>query len=163
MSPRSDDEEAPELAPSPSNFHTTPAGGCLAVMYDLMRDRPHTRRIFSGIVFRTWNPPAPKPGPCHNAKVALIYSDGDRVLTFLNMRRYFLPCHNATVVLIYSDGDIVLTFLNLRRYFLPFHNATVVLIYSDDDIFLTFLNMRKYFLPCQYATVALFIAMVTKF
>ncbi|GBM34462.1 hypothetical protein AVEN_106705-1 [Araneus ventricosus] len=46
--------------PSP-NFHATPTGGRLATTYDLACNRPHTRRIFSGIGFRTWNPPAPKP------------------------------------------------------------------------------------------------------
>ncbi|GBN26164.1 hypothetical protein AVEN_33958-1 [Araneus ventricosus] len=34
-------------------------------MCDLACSRPHTRRIFSGIGFRTWNPPAPKPRPYH--------------------------------------------------------------------------------------------------
>ncbi|GBM23440.1 hypothetical protein AVEN_181563-1 [Araneus ventricosus] len=48
--------------PSP-NFHATPTGGRLATTYDLTCNRPHTRRIFSGIGFRTWNPPAPKPRP----------------------------------------------------------------------------------------------------
>ncbi|GBN01640.1 hypothetical protein AVEN_36208-1 [Araneus ventricosus] len=53
----------PELAlPSP-NFHATPTGGRLATACDLACNRPHTRRIFSGIGFRTWSPPAPKPKP----------------------------------------------------------------------------------------------------
>ncbi|GBM86257.1 hypothetical protein AVEN_264508-1 [Araneus ventricosus] len=55
----------PELTPPSPNFHTTPTGGRLATMYDLTCNRPHTRRIFSGIGSRTWNPPAPKPGPYH--------------------------------------------------------------------------------------------------
>ncbi|GBL71520.1 hypothetical protein AVEN_248987-1 [Araneus ventricosus] len=33
--------------------------------YDLACNMPHTRWIFRGIGFRTWNPPAPKPIPCH--------------------------------------------------------------------------------------------------
>ncbi|GBN45271.1 hypothetical protein AVEN_149341-1 [Araneus ventricosus] len=45
--------------PSP-NIHATSTGGRLATTYDLSCDRPHTRRIFGGIGFRTWNPPAPK-------------------------------------------------------------------------------------------------------
>ncbi|GBL92757.1 hypothetical protein AVEN_213694-1 [Araneus ventricosus] len=59
--PRSDDEDD---TPSP-NFHATPTGGRLATTYDLSCDRPHTRRIFGGIGFRTRNPPAPKPRPYH--------------------------------------------------------------------------------------------------
>ncbi|GBN02609.1 hypothetical protein AVEN_93172-1 [Araneus ventricosus] len=46
-------------------FYTTPTGGRLATTYDLACSRSHTRRIFSGIGFRTRNPPAPKPGPYH--------------------------------------------------------------------------------------------------
>ncbi|GBM25343.1 hypothetical protein AVEN_232473-1 [Araneus ventricosus] len=52
----------PELAPPSPNFHATPTGGRLATTYDLACNRP---RIFSGIGFRTWNPPAPKPRPYH--------------------------------------------------------------------------------------------------
>ncbi|GBO34672.1 hypothetical protein AVEN_136780-1 [Araneus ventricosus] len=38
-------------------FYTTPAEGDVwPPTYDLTCNRPHTRRIFSGIVFRTWNP-----------------------------------------------------------------------------------------------------------
>ncbi|GBO24501.1 hypothetical protein AVEN_145064-1 [Araneus ventricosus] len=63
--PRSDDEDD-TCADTPSpNFHATPAGGRLATTYDLMCSRPHARRIFGGIGFRAWNPPAPKPGPYH--------------------------------------------------------------------------------------------------
>ncbi|GBM41687.1 hypothetical protein AVEN_46955-1 [Araneus ventricosus] len=51
----------PEQAPPSPNFRTTPTGGRFATMYDLACNRPHTRRIFSGIGFRTWNPPASKP------------------------------------------------------------------------------------------------------
>ncbi|GBO14650.1 hypothetical protein AVEN_111432-1 [Araneus ventricosus] len=32
---------------------------------DLTCNRPNTRRIFSGIGFPTWNPPAPEPRPYH--------------------------------------------------------------------------------------------------
>ncbi|GBO19217.1 hypothetical protein AVEN_173689-1 [Araneus ventricosus] len=46
----------PQLAPPSSlNFRTTPAGAT----------GPPTRRIFSEIGFRIWNPPAPKPIPDH--------------------------------------------------------------------------------------------------
>ncbi|GBO02126.1 hypothetical protein AVEN_154094-1 [Araneus ventricosus] len=55
----------PELAPPSPNFHATPTGGRLTTTYDLTCNRPHTRRIFSGIGFRTWNPPPPKPRPYH--------------------------------------------------------------------------------------------------
>ncbi|GBM19938.1 hypothetical protein AVEN_164886-1 [Araneus ventricosus] len=46
-------------------FYATPTGGRLATTYDLTCHRPNTRRIFSGIGFRAWNPPAPKPRPYH--------------------------------------------------------------------------------------------------
>ncbi|GBM17210.1 hypothetical protein AVEN_6702-1 [Araneus ventricosus] len=48
----------PELAPPSPNFRATPTGGRLATTYDLACNRPHTRRIFSGIGFRTCDPPA---------------------------------------------------------------------------------------------------------
>ncbi|GBL73672.1 hypothetical protein AVEN_230670-1 [Araneus ventricosus] len=47
----------PELAPPSPNFRATPTGGRLATTCDLACNRPHTRRIFSGIGFRTCNPP----------------------------------------------------------------------------------------------------------
>ncbi|GBN06909.1 hypothetical protein AVEN_201378-1 [Araneus ventricosus] len=47
----------PELAPPSPNFHATPTGGRLTTTHDLACNRPHTRRIFSGIGSRTWNPP----------------------------------------------------------------------------------------------------------
>ncbi|GBM00179.1 hypothetical protein AVEN_58992-1, partial [Araneus ventricosus] len=55
----------PELAPPSPSFHATPTGGRLTTTYDLTCNRPHTRRFFSGIGSRTWNPPAPKPRPYH--------------------------------------------------------------------------------------------------
>ncbi|GBN84429.1 hypothetical protein AVEN_128575-1 [Araneus ventricosus] len=39
-------------------------------MYDLTYNRPNTKRILSGIVFRTWNPPSPKPRPYYWATAA---------------------------------------------------------------------------------------------
>ncbi|GBL95929.1 hypothetical protein AVEN_227154-1 [Araneus ventricosus] len=45
-------------APSPS-FRATSAGGRLATAYDLACSGPHTRWIFSGMGFRTWNPSVP--------------------------------------------------------------------------------------------------------
>ncbi|GBO40528.1 hypothetical protein AVEN_138261-1 [Araneus ventricosus] len=63
--PRSDDEDDTWAGrPSPS-FHATPAGGRLTTMYDFACKRPHTQQIFSGIGFRAWNPPAPRPRPYH--------------------------------------------------------------------------------------------------
>ncbi|GBN12572.1 hypothetical protein AVEN_21969-1 [Araneus ventricosus] len=64
--PRSNDEDDN----SSPNFHATPTRGRLAPTYDLACNRPHTRRIFSGIGFRTWNPPAPKPKPYHKDTAA---------------------------------------------------------------------------------------------
>ncbi|GBN59348.1 hypothetical protein AVEN_101239-1 [Araneus ventricosus] len=46
----------PELAPPSPNFRATPTGGHLATKYDLACNRPHTRRIFSGIGFRPSGP-----------------------------------------------------------------------------------------------------------
>ncbi|GBN70294.1 hypothetical protein AVEN_249713-1 [Araneus ventricosus] len=63
--PRSDDEhDAWDGTPSPK-FNATPAGGRLATTYDLACSRSHTRWIFSGIGFRAWIPPAPRPIPYH--------------------------------------------------------------------------------------------------
>ncbi|GBN25919.1 hypothetical protein AVEN_83308-1 [Araneus ventricosus] len=56
---------APELATPSPNFQATPTGGRLASTYDLACNTPPTWRIFSGIGFRTWNPPAPKPRTYH--------------------------------------------------------------------------------------------------
>ncbi|GBL72727.1 hypothetical protein AVEN_145677-1 [Araneus ventricosus] len=50
----------PELPPHSRSFHTTPAGGSWSTAYDLDCNRPHTRRIFSEIRFRTWNLPPPE-------------------------------------------------------------------------------------------------------
>ncbi|GBN35922.1 hypothetical protein AVEN_113128-1, partial [Araneus ventricosus] len=47
----------PELAHPSPNLRATPTGGRLATTYDLGSSRPHTRRIFSGIGFRTCDPP----------------------------------------------------------------------------------------------------------
>ncbi|GBN75641.1 hypothetical protein AVEN_180804-1 [Araneus ventricosus] len=50
----------PELAlPSP-NFCATPTGGRLATTYDLACNRPHTRRIFSGIGVLNLGPSGPE-------------------------------------------------------------------------------------------------------
>ncbi|GBN73008.1 hypothetical protein AVEN_21297-1 [Araneus ventricosus] len=57
-----------------ANFRTAPAGGCLT--HDIRFTRPNTRRIFSGIVFRTWNPQAPKPKLYHSATLSLTESAG---------------------------------------------------------------------------------------
>ncbi|GBN66931.1 hypothetical protein AVEN_61944-1 [Araneus ventricosus] len=52
----------PELAPPSPNFRALPTGGCFVTTYDLACNRPHTRRIFSGIGFRTCYPPVPRSG-----------------------------------------------------------------------------------------------------
>ncbi|GBO17120.1 hypothetical protein AVEN_69860-1 [Araneus ventricosus] len=49
----------PELAPPSPNFRATPTGGRLATTCDLACNRPHARPIFSGIGFRTCDPPVP--------------------------------------------------------------------------------------------------------
>ncbi|GBM07860.1 hypothetical protein AVEN_96481-1 [Araneus ventricosus] len=55
----------PKLDPPSPNFRTTLAKGRFTPTYDLTCNRPNTRRIFNGIEFRTWSPPAPKPRPYH--------------------------------------------------------------------------------------------------
>ncbi|GBO03009.1 hypothetical protein AVEN_212525-1 [Araneus ventricosus] len=60
----------PELAPPSPNFRATPTGGRLATTYDLACNRPHTRRICSGIGFRTCDPPVPRSRPYHKATAA---------------------------------------------------------------------------------------------
>ncbi|GBN51526.1 hypothetical protein AVEN_238233-1 [Araneus ventricosus] len=47
----------PELAPSSPSSIATPTGGRLATTNYLACNRPHTRRIFSGIGFRACGPP----------------------------------------------------------------------------------------------------------
>ncbi|GBO35692.1 hypothetical protein AVEN_259023-1, partial [Araneus ventricosus] len=46
-----------ELAPLSPNFRATLTEGRLATTHDLACNSPHTRRIFSGIGFRTSDPP----------------------------------------------------------------------------------------------------------
>ncbi|GBL72436.1 hypothetical protein AVEN_115357-1 [Araneus ventricosus] len=55
----------PELAPSSPNLLTPPSGG------SQIKRAPglHTRRIFSRIGFRAWNPPTPEPIPYHQVTV----------------------------------------------------------------------------------------------
>ncbi|GBM13527.1 hypothetical protein AVEN_82796-1 [Araneus ventricosus] len=59
-----------EMEPPSPNVLTTPDGGRLAPTYDLMCNKPNTRRIYRGIGFRIWNPPAPKRRPHHEATTA---------------------------------------------------------------------------------------------
>ncbi|GBN47453.1 hypothetical protein AVEN_149419-1 [Araneus ventricosus] len=62
--------KASELAPLSPNFRFTPAGGHLGISYGLAYNRPHARRISSGIGFRIWKFPVPKPRPYHSATEA---------------------------------------------------------------------------------------------
>ncbi|GBO17154.1 hypothetical protein AVEN_197678-1 [Araneus ventricosus] len=54
-----DEDDAWAGTPSP-NFRASPTAGRLAITYDLACNRPHTRRIFSGIGFRTYDPLVPR-------------------------------------------------------------------------------------------------------
>ncbi|GBN70773.1 hypothetical protein AVEN_84384-1 [Araneus ventricosus] len=54
--PRSDDEDDTRAGTPSTKFHATPTGGRLTTTYDLACNRPHTRRIFSGIGSRTLRP-----------------------------------------------------------------------------------------------------------
>ncbi|GBN04046.1 hypothetical protein AVEN_220255-1 [Araneus ventricosus] len=58
--PRSDAEDDTWAGTPSSNFRSTPMGERLATMCDLACNRPYTRRIFSGIGFRTCDTPAPR-------------------------------------------------------------------------------------------------------
>ncbi|GBN07690.1 hypothetical protein AVEN_16648-1 [Araneus ventricosus] len=73
----------PELAPPSPNFHTTLTGGRLAITHDLACNRPHTRRVFSGIGPRTQNPPAPKPRPYHHG---LYGRRGRRIVKYISFQ-----------------------------------------------------------------------------
>ncbi|GBL77463.1 hypothetical protein AVEN_41851-1 [Araneus ventricosus] len=63
----------PELAPPFQASTPHQREDVLDTTYDLACSRPHTRRIFSGIGFRTWNPPAPKPRPYLYATAATFH------------------------------------------------------------------------------------------
>ncbi|GBN10042.1 hypothetical protein AVEN_113208-1 [Araneus ventricosus] len=58
----------PDLAPPPPNFRAT--------TYDLACNRPHTRRIFSGIGSRTCEPAVPRTRPTlgHRGLVSVMRS-----------------------------------------------------------------------------------------
>ncbi|GBL87125.1 hypothetical protein AVEN_218808-1 [Araneus ventricosus] len=55
----------PELAPPLQTSAPHQREDVWPTTYDLACNRPNTRRIFSGIGFRTWIPPAPKPKACN--------------------------------------------------------------------------------------------------
>ncbi|GBM29324.1 hypothetical protein AVEN_2831-1 [Araneus ventricosus] len=55
----------PELAPPLQTSAKKQTVGRLATTYDLACNRPYTRRIFSGIWFRTCDPPVPRSRPYH--------------------------------------------------------------------------------------------------
>ncbi|GBM10963.1 hypothetical protein AVEN_171443-1 [Araneus ventricosus] len=61
--PLSDVETTPHLAPPLQTSAPKKAGEHLAIIYGLACNRPHTRKILNGIVFRTMNRPSPKPRP----------------------------------------------------------------------------------------------------
>ncbi|GBM45598.1 hypothetical protein AVEN_86539-1 [Araneus ventricosus] len=63
--PRSDDEDDTWAGTPSPNFRTTPTGGRLDTMYDLADRGLHAQRMFSGIRFRTSDPPIPRSRPCH--------------------------------------------------------------------------------------------------
>ncbi|GBO23902.1 hypothetical protein AVEN_200714-1, partial [Araneus ventricosus] len=63
--PRSDDRDDTWAGTPSPGFRATPAGGRLATKRDVASNGSHTQRIFSGIGFRAWKPPAPKPRPYH--------------------------------------------------------------------------------------------------
>ncbi|GBM32952.1 hypothetical protein AVEN_258893-1 [Araneus ventricosus] len=57
--------------PAPPNFRATPMGGRLATTYHLACNKPHTRRIFSGIGFRTRDltTGTPRPRPLREQRI----------------------------------------------------------------------------------------------
>ncbi|GBM50087.1 hypothetical protein AVEN_223298-1 [Araneus ventricosus] len=84
----------PELAPPSPNFRATPAGGRLATTYDLACNRPHTRRIFSGIGFRTCDPPA--RGRNLTTRPPRPTSGSEKAYNFLSKCRKFYASDNAS-------------------------------------------------------------------
>ncbi|GBN71839.1 hypothetical protein AVEN_43067-1 [Araneus ventricosus] len=79
----------PELAPPSPNFHATPTGGRLATTFDLACNRPHTRRIFSGIGFRAFDPPVPR----QNGFIASIRL---KQTFLLNLNAKSIPINNTS-------------------------------------------------------------------
>ncbi|GBN93870.1 hypothetical protein AVEN_240862-1 [Araneus ventricosus] len=61
----------PDLAPSRQTSTPHQRKDVRHPTYDLTCNRSNTRRIFSGIGFRTWNPPASKLRPYYQAIAAL--------------------------------------------------------------------------------------------
>ncbi|GBL72195.1 hypothetical protein AVEN_115176-1 [Araneus ventricosus] len=55
--------------------------------YDLACNRPNTRRIFSGIGFRTWSPLAPKSRPYHYATAATLRPGGQMLMTIFKISK----------------------------------------------------------------------------
>ncbi|GBN02091.1 hypothetical protein AVEN_174845-1 [Araneus ventricosus] len=98
---RTTSELAPPLQRSTFIFRATPAGGCLATAYDLEWNRPHTRRKFSGIGFRAWNPQAPNP----------VKSTGRLEKNFLN----FIHVKNKFDVTFYNEDFVTRAFRGPTR------------------------------------------------
>ncbi|GBN48722.1 hypothetical protein AVEN_98708-1 [Araneus ventricosus] len=76
---------------------TTPAGGCLDTADDLTCDRFHTRRVDSGIGFRTQYPQAPKPlghrGPKNkqhfqNKGDFMLQMASENIVTLLTLNKF---------------------------------------------------------------------------
>ncbi|GBO37328.1 hypothetical protein AVEN_55899-1 [Araneus ventricosus] len=63
--PRLDDEDDTDLAPPLQTSALHQREDIWPPTYDLKCNNPNTWRIFSGIGFRSWNPPDPKSIPYH--------------------------------------------------------------------------------------------------
>ncbi|GBN33278.1 hypothetical protein AVEN_124209-1 [Araneus ventricosus] len=61
--PRSHDEDDTRVGAPSSNFHTTPTGRRLTPCLPLNVQQVQYTTDFSGIRFRTWDPPSPEPRP----------------------------------------------------------------------------------------------------
>ncbi|GBL83045.1 hypothetical protein AVEN_165278-1 [Araneus ventricosus] len=77
----------PELAPLVQTSAPHQREDVCLPTYDLTCNRPNTRRIFSGIGFRIWNPAASRPTPYHETIAASLnlseyYQMSDRNLLF---------------------------------------------------------------------------------
>ncbi|GBL99023.1 hypothetical protein AVEN_57031-1 [Araneus ventricosus] len=88
----------PALATTSPNFRATPTGEHLATTYDLSCNRPHTRRIFSGIGFRTYDPPVPTLPLGHHGLLECIEQIG------------FTLIHTEIIPRFSSDSDFAGSF-----------------------------------------------------
>ncbi|GBM63435.1 hypothetical protein AVEN_120560-1 [Araneus ventricosus] len=109
----------PELAPPLQTSKATPTGGRLTTTYDLTCNRPHTRRIFSGIGSRTWNP-SPKrdcllvPRPSKNTEFSALCTYKELIRTCSLQYPYWSDrCLGS--LFSWLGGDVTFPVVNVRK------------------------------------------------